>query len=424
MQEPRVIPPGRSKPRKRQGGPKVKLVSDADWLEQCAENGSGKALPTLANAMLALRLDPSLRDAFAYDEMLQAAVLMRPIQPEPDPDFSPRPVTDVDVTELQEWLQLAGLQSISKETAHGAVDLRASECAFHPVRDYLSGLVWDQTARLDGWLAEYLGVERNEYSSRIGTMFLIAMVARIFEPGCKSDHMLVLEGPQGAMKSSACAVLGCGYFSDNLPDVTEGKDVSQHLRGKFLIEVSEMHAMNRAEAAHLKAFISRTTERYRPSFGRREVIEPRQCTFIGTTNRETYLKDETGGRRFWPVKTGTINIEALARDLDHLFAEAVHLYQADTPWWPDRDFEREHIQPQQSARYESDSWEEQIGEYLTSGKRVTVGEVARNALFIETQRVGTADQRRITAALERLGWKRERADGKTDWQGKRWWVKA
>src|SRR5260370_23067317 len=192
--------------------------------------------------MLALRLDTSLQDSFAYDEMLQAAWLMRPIQPEPDPDFSPRPVTDVDVAELQEWVQLAGLQSISKETAHGAVDLRASECACQPGRDYLSGLVWDQTARLDGWLAEYLGVERNEYSSRIGTMFLIAMVARIFEPGCKSDHMLVLEGPQGAMKSSPCAVLGVGYFPDNLPDVTEGTDEPQHLRGNFLLRGSEMAA--------------------------------------------------------------------------------------------------------------------------------------------------------------------------------------
>jgi predicted P-loop ATPase len=346
--------------------PKLGLVCDADWLKQCAVNASGKALPTLANAMFALRLDPALYDVFAFDEMLRTTVLQKPLNltNQDDADFAVRPVTDVDITELQEWLQLAGLRHVSKETVHDAVDLRANERAFHPIRHYLLTLVWDERFRLDTWLAEYLGTDRTDYTARIGRMFLIAMVARIFEPGCKSDHMLVLEGAQGTMKSSACEILGCGYFSDNLPDVTEGKDVSQHLRGKFLIEVSEMHAMNRVEAAQLKAFISRTTERYRPSYGRREVVEPRQCTFIGTTNRDTYLKDESGGRRFWPVRTGTIDLEALVRDRDQLFAEAVFFYRHNQPWWPDREFEKRHIQPEQAARYEADIWEEKIAEYL------------------------------------------------------------
>src|SRR5262249_36213463 len=185
-----------------------------------------------------------------------------------------------------------------------------------------------------------------------------------------------------------------------------------------------MHAMNRTETTLLKAFITRTTERYRPSYGRKEVIEPRQCVFVGTTNRDAYLRDESGGRRFWPVKAGTIDVDALAHDRDQLFAEAVVRFRDGVHWWPDKDFERDHIMPEQASRYEADAWEENIAAYIANKSKVTVGEVARDALYIETPRIGTADQRRIAAALETLRWRRERPNGKTDWQGKRWWVPA
>jgi len=387
------------------------------WIKKCIV-GRGEPLPILANALIAL--EATMPAAFAYDEMMRAPILMTPLKPEGG--FLPRTVGDVDVGLVQEKLQHLGLRRITKDTVHQAVDIRASERRFHPVRDYLNSLRWDGRLRIAKFACVYLGSEPTPYADQIGSMFLISMVARIFDPGCKVDHMLVLEGPQGALKSTACSILGGNWFSDNLPDITAGKDVAQHLNGKWLIEVSEMHAMNRAESAQLKAFITRTIERYRPSYGRKEVIEPRQCVFIGTTNRDCYLRDETGGRRFWPVKIGSINIDALIRDRDQIFAEAVQAYRHNAVWWPDKDFEREHIVPEQAARYEGDAWEEDIAAYLATKTRVTIGEVAHNALFIEKPRIGTADQRRIAAALEQLGWHRERADGKTDWNGKRWWV--
>jgi predicted P-loop ATPase len=375
------------------------------WLADCLVNEKGRPLCNVANALAALRADPGLKDNFTYDEMLQAPTWKRE-----------RPLTDADITQVQEFLQHAGITQLGKDTVHQAVDLYAREHAFHPVREQLDALAWDGLERLSEWLATYLGAEQNAYSTRIGTMFLIGMVARIYKPGCKMDYMPVFEGAQGTLKSSACKILGGPWFSDNLPDITSGKDASQHLRGKWLIEVAELHAMNRAETTLLKSFITRDTERFRPPYGRLEVIEPRQCVFVGTTNKDTYLRDETGGRRFWPVKAGAIDLESLARDRDALLAEAVHFFRAGEPWWPAREFEQDTIKPEQDARYEPDVWEEKIAHYIEDRSAVTVGELAHHALNFETARIGTADQRRIAAVLTNLGWGRGRRTN-----SKRWW---
>jgi predicted P-loop ATPase len=295
-----------------------------DWLEDCVKGESGRPLSVLASVLIGLRNE--YPDSFSFDEMLRAPTLTQQLD-EKELDFSPRACTDVDVGNVQERLQRLGLKRISRDTAHQAIEIHAHRCRVHPVRNYLDGLAWDGMPRIDGLFPSYFGSEDNEYARAISSMFLISMVARIFAPGCKADHLPVIEGPQGALKSTACAVLGDKWFSDSLPEVSSGKDVSQHLRGKWLIEVSEMHAMNRAEATQLKAFITRAVERYRPSFGRREVIEPRQCIFVGTTNKNTYLRDETGGRRFWPIKAGDIRPGILAKDRDQLFAEAVVRYR-------------------------------------------------------------------------------------------------
>jgi predicted P-loop ATPase len=413
---------GRNRRERQRAEP---ATGDKRWLDRCMTDDQARPIANLANVMLALRSDPAVSGMVALDEMQCAPILLHPVprhgaQREDAAGFKPRPVTDNDVGELQEWLQHAGLPKIGKDTVHQAVDMRAQECAFHPVRDYLTGLTWDGKPRLKTWLSTYLGVEPSAYAEGIGTMFMISTVARIMKPGCKADYKMILEGAQGARKSTACAILGGKWFSDNLPEVTTGKDVYQHLVGKWLIEIAEMSAMSKAEDAALKAFISRQVERYRPPYGRKEVIQPRQCIFIGTTNKEAYLRDETGGRRFWPVKVGRIDTNALKRDRDQLFAEAMHLFETGATWWPDDAFEREHIKPQQEARFEADAWEERIADYLTGKSKVTVNEVAFNGLRIETARTSTSDQRRITAAMERLGWKRLAKD----WKGNRPWGRS
>jgi predicted P-loop ATPase/phage/plasmid primase-like uncharacterized protein len=397
----------------------IRDVKASDWRDLWHKNKSGP-IANLANARTALLHAPELQKLFTFDEMARTIVLNRAIPPSTDV-IEPRQVSDDDADALQDWLQHAGLRHLGKDATKQAIGLVAHERPFHPIRDYLNALRWDGANRLDNWLATYLGAELTPYTSTIGTMFLISMAARVFRPGCKADHMLVLEGPQGVLKSTACALLGGAWFSENLPDITTGKEASQHLRGKWLVEVAEMHAMSRAESSLLKSFISRTTERYRPPYGRFEVVEGRQCIFIGTTNRDTYLRDETGGRRFWPVKTTAVEIDSLKRDRDQLFAEAVQHFRDGAPWWPDKHFEAEHIAPQQADRYEGDPWEQPIADHLRGllTSRVTINDIARDALNLQTARIGTADQRRITAILTSLGWRH----GKRDMHG-RWWTRG
>ena len=191
------------------------------WLGRCQLSASGKAIPNLNNTLLGLRA--VLPDHFAYDQMLCAPMLVKPLEGEKG--FTARPVTDVNVGIVQEKLQQLGLERVSKDTVHQAVDIRAHERRFHPVRDYLESLQWDGTSRLANLFQTYFGAEATDYSTAIGAMFMTSMVARIFDPGCKADHMVVLEGPQGTLKSTACSCLGGKWFSDNLPDVRAGKDV-------------------------------------------------------------------------------------------------------------------------------------------------------------------------------------------------------
>jgi hypothetical protein len=374
------------------------------WIRSCTKGTTGQPIANLDNAVTGLQSE--YQGIFAYDEMRMVATM------------NGRPVTDRDVIDLQKRFQRTGLRKLGKDAMQDAITLIAHDSKFHPVRDYLDDLKWDGTKRIARLFPDYFGAEDTPYTRTIGEMFLVSMVARIFKPGCKADHLPVLEGPQGALKSTACAILGGDWFSDNLPDVSN-KDASMHLRGKWLIEVAEMHAMSKADATLLKSFISRQEERYRPSYGRNESFEPRQCIFVGTTNKDTYLRDETGGRRFWPVKVGKIDVGTLRRDRDQLFAEAVHQFNNGGHWWPDKDFEREHIMPEQAARYEADAWEENIATFVATLTSTTISEVARG-IGIETPRIGTAEQRRIGAALMQLGWQR----GKKDSKGRIPWMKG
>ena len=248
-------------------------------------------------------------------------------------------------------------------------------------------------------------------------MFLISMVARVMKPGCKADYMLVLEGNQGLLKSTVCRILaGDEYFSDMLPNLRHADEVrlSMHLRGKWLIEIPELSSFNKAESAELKAFLTRQDEIFIAKYGHAEVKEPRQCVFIGTTNQDYYLRDETGDRRSWPVKGGVYQIDDLRRDRDQLLAEAVVEYRAGAKWWPEPNFEATVIKPEQEARHTEDILAAPINEFaemlIKAAKdtrkpvaALTIMRIADGCLGSHT-RAGPGDANRIRGLLKRGGW--------------------
>ena len=408
-----------------------------------------RAACNLANVRFALKQERQLMDRFGYDEMLCTEMLMRPF--DDNPDFKPRPLTDVDVIKMQAWLQSFGFRKIGATAVRDAITEHAHNHSFHPVRDYLDRCAkqWDGKERVGMWLHVYAGalliVDENGnstgYIEAVGKMFLVGLVARIYKPGCKFDYHPILEGPQGLQKSKMGETLvGEEYFSDQLPPIGS-KDASQHLRGKWLVELPEMHAYTKAQIDEYKTFMTRRTERYRPPYGHKEVHEPRQCGFMGTTNKMRYLRDETGNRRSWPLACGEINIEALEQDRDQLWGEVVQLFRKDVRWWPDYTFEHEHIRPQQEARFEPDPWEPLIKKYLAprltqylaqqpslDPPRVTLLDIAEDVLGYTTAKtvqqgelvtpVNRLDPKvgqRIGAVLHHLGWVPKH--GERD----RWW---
>lgn len=200
----------------------------------------------------------------------------------------------------------------------------ARNAPFHPVCDYLDGLKWDGVPRLDRWLVTYGGAENSEYTRAVGALPLIAAARRVREPGAKFDEMLILESEQGTDKSSALRVLAVRdeQFGDDLPLNADGKKVIEQTAGKWIIEAGELKGMRKGEVEHLKSFLSRQDDTARLSYARLPVIVPRQFVVIGTTNSERYLRDLTGNRRFWPVRVGRFDLEALRRDRDQIWAEA------------------------------------------------------------------------------------------------------
>jgi predicted P-loop ATPase len=390
------------------------------WRPDLLLTEKGTPRDCLANGGIILRQDPVFVGRVRFDELRQGAV-SRDMPWLEGSDW--RDWADNDDIRFAEWCQLRGVP-LTPTTAAQAVAAVADDHRFHPVREYLEGLVWDGVPRLDTWLATYLGVSvggdepetKRKYLQEVGRRWPIAAVARIYRPGCKVDTSPIFEGSQGAGKSQALAALvpNRDWFTDEIADIGS-KDSAQDLRGKWIIELAELSAMGRGSIERTKAFMSRGIDHYRPSYGRRAMDFPRQCVFGGTTNADTYLADETGGRRFWPVKVGKIDLETIRRDRDQLWAEAVAAFKAGEKWWLNAEGEKA-AGVEQAERRIQDPWDETVMAWA----EMQTGRVTREAALVV---VGVPKERQDQIAANRIarifrthGWVRQRETvGKREW---------
>ena len=253
-----------------------------------------------------------------------------------------------------------------KDHTREAANTRCLDNMYHPVRDYLAGLRWDGQPRAERWLSTYLEADDTPLNGACGLLMLVAAVRRVRQPGCKFDTILVFEGPQGSGKSTAIQILaGSENFSDQEILTLDAKAQMEALEGVWLYELAELAGMRRADITRVKSFASRSIDQARPAYGRFREKRPRQNVFIGTTNEDQYLQDATGNRRFWPVKTRKIDLEALRRDRDQIWAEAAFIEAGDVSLTLDETL-WEAAREQQNARMEDDPWLEVLRNLTTT----------------------------------------------------------
>lgn len=340
--------------------------ANTDWLEKMDVDGKGNYRSTIGNIRLILENDPALKEIFAKNNFEKREIAIRDM-PWRKIDPTNHYLSDVDDAGLRDYLEttydITGMQKVKD-----GLDLTVEKNAFHPVRDYLSGLEWDGEKRVDTILVDYLGAEDCDYIQAVTRKTLVAAVARIFQPGIKFDYVLVLVGKQGIGKSTIIKKLGKQWYSDSFGTV-QGKEAFEQIQGVWLVEMGELAGLKKAEMETIKHFISKQEDRYRVAYGRRTENFPRQCVFFGTTNDKDFLRDPTGNRRFWPVNTGEVTpvknlfVDLDEYEIDQIWAEAVNLYRGGETRYLSKELE-EQAYLRQKEHSESDERSGLIQQYL------------------------------------------------------------
>lgn len=394
--------------------------------------------PTINNVISWLRIIPfsgsdnPLYKLFRFNYHAQCINFTRPA-PWHREDEPIEKLRDLDLIMLKEYYAHKNLH-VSIELIKEAIMVAAQDNAFHPVRDYLRQTVWDGVERLDTWLTTYCGADDTEITREFAKNAMISFVARVEMPGCQSDSMLILEGAQDLNKTNVVRVLGGKWYADPKIDPQDPKDTLTKTMGKWIIEMAEMEVLSRAKVEAYKKYLTTVVDTERLPYAHLSIDVPRQFGFIGTINpngNKGYLKDTTGNRRFWPVTVTQIDIEALKRDRDQLFAEAFHRFYdkerarpscptaPGEPWWITDRRLKALASGEQMERLEHDDWYDIIGDWLDSpGAKLvplTSVRIAQMALCMNAEKLDPKTSGRISEAMRRAGYHnaiRDRVNGK------------
>ena len=377
----------------------------------------GKFHPNTANVYEQLTETDRWSKVFAFDEFNNTEmVISKPPWQTGDPRyFKPRPLKDTDYTHTQIWLQ-KNWANVSKNAVVDAVNAACEKQTISPVRHYLEQLP-ESNFDIRSFFETYFGVvprdeNEREYIREASRVFLTQACARAVDAGCKADIVVVLEGKQGIGKSTGLrALFSPDWFKDSLPPMSH-KDASDYIVGAWCIELAEMAYQKKAEIEQQKAFLSRQEEKYRPAYKKTSIVYKRRCVFVATTNREDWAVDETGNRRYLPVKTQNIDVAGLKHDRDMIWAAAYSEYIRTKHWWLQDQF-IDYTHQQTELRREADLWSQLVQEHLAHKDEVTIKEAFELCFPQETidgrtnpKQISQQDQRRMANCLLAAGFER------------------
>ena len=384
------------------------------WKRDLTRTARGDVEGTAANAVVVLNNDPACKDLIAYDAFADRVMKLRPTRwhsfDRPRRAFRrPGAWTDLDTDLLRSWFAREHDMKIRLADALSALNIHSHRRVINGPLDYLKPLEWDGVPRLNRWLIDFAGAADKPYTRTVGGMWMISAVARAFQPGCQVDHSLVLEGDQSIGKSSLFRTLvpNKDWFLVDIGSEFGKLESLQKLKAKWIVEMSELDSLSRSSLSAAKAFLTNQVDSYRKSYGRVSEDHPRTCVFAGTTNKDEYLSDETGNRRFWPVRVVKINLKALAAARDQLWAEAVARYRAGKAWHITDPFLLAAAKTEQGRRLQTHPWERPIAEHLASKEVQKTGITTLELLAV--LKVRPADQNRACESqvgniLKKLGW--------------------